>query len=233
MIASDRLLRWLCWGLIVFSVVAAAMLLTLSQNPFGTPVPDSMDYVERLRIYRSDDQKIYGLVQISGLASAIVLLIATMLGPVLRRFARAGAGADVMAVLFIVGGAIGVTANLVNIAAAQFASFGLCDCGYTANEAIGQAYALGALWTVIPWLNVGSIVIVGLGVALAGAIVDLGRDFRLLSNLIALGVLAGAVMLVLDQGFLYNVVIGLTAGIAVPTWAFFLARGSRQLTERA
>ncbi|MEA2676294.1 MAG: hypothetical protein QOJ81_435, partial [Chloroflexota bacterium] len=52
MIASDRVLRWLSWSLIGFTLVTAVMQLTVSQNPFATPVADSTDLVERLLVYR-------------------------------------------------------------------------------------------------------------------------------------------------------------------------------------
>lgn len=60
----------------------------------------------------------------------------------------------------------------------------------------------------------------------------LGADWRLLSYLIALALLVGAALEFIGQGVASRMLVGVTAGIAVPIWAFLLARGSTRLTER-
>jgi hypothetical protein len=232
-IASDRVLRLLCWALIVFALATAALQLTVSQNPFGTPVPDSADFVDRLLSFRSDDQKVLGLALVSGVVGSGLYLVGSLIGIALRRLAPSGAAGDVMAGLFVIGGITGVVSQLMYLANANLATFGYCDCGYKTYEVISQSYALDAAWTLQNWVNLGALVIVGLAAAFAGWVVNLSRDWRILSYLIALGALAGAALRIFSAYQASDITLGLTAGIAVPIWAFLLARGSGRLAERA
>ena len=231
--ALDRLLRWLCWALIVFVVISALFTLTLSVNPFATPVADNTDFVDKLLTYRGDDQKIYGLVLVGSLASLMVYAIAATLGPVLRRIAGGNPATDVMAVVFIVGGVVGVAAQLANIGVGQAATNTYCDCGYKTYEVISQGYALDIGWTIVFWLNLGAVAIVGVGAALAGWLVNLNRDFKILSYLIALFLLVGVVLRFLGAGQFSDQLVGLTTLIGVPIWALLLARGSSRLVAAA
>ena len=234
MIASDRMLRWLCWSLIVFVIISALLTLTLSLNPFGTYVDDTVvtDYVDRLLIFRGNDQLVYGLVLIGSLASLMVYAIAAALGPALRRLAGGSAATDLLAVVFIVGGGVGVAAQLANIGVGQAATNGYCDCGYKAYEVISQAYALDIGWAVVFWLNLGAVSIVGIGAALTGWLVNLSRDFKIVSYLIALFLLVAVGLRFFGVFQLSDQVVGLTAGIGVPIWAFLLARGSVKLAAQ-
>jgi hypothetical protein len=231
-IASDRVLRLLCWALILFALASAALQLTVSQNPFATPVPDSADYVDRLLSYRSDDQKVLGLALVSGVVGTGLYLLGSLIGIALRRLAPNGAAGDVMAGLFVIGGIAGVVSQLMYLANANLATFGYCDCGYKTYEVIGQAYALDAAWALQNWVNLGGLVIVGLAAAFAGWVVNLSRDWRILSYLIALGALLGAALRIFGAYQASDITLGLTAGGAVPIWAFLLARGSGRLAQR-
>ena len=225
--AGYRTLRWLCWTLIGFVVVSAVLTLTLNQNPFAQDVPDSTDFVERLVLYRGFDRDVYVLALVSSLVALGVYLIAALLGTALRQLAPAGAARDLMAGVFVIGGVIGIAAQLVNIGVNTAATQTYCDCGYKTYEVIGQAYALGVGWTVQQWLAVGAITIIGVGAGMAGRVVDVSRDWRLLSYLIAVGLIIGAVLQVLDLGPQASLVVGVVSGIAVPIWAFLLARSLR------
>jgi hypothetical protein len=227
------MLRLLCWALIGFTLVTAVMQLTVSQNPFATPVPDSTDFVERLLIFRGDDQKVIGLALVGALGGIGVYLVGGLIGVVLRRLAPERAAGDVMAALFLFGGIVGVASQLLYIAAISFATFGYCDCGYRAYEVIGQAYALDALWTAQSWVNTGALVIVGVAAASAGWLVNLTRDWRILSYLIAIGAVLGAVLRIFGAYQASDITLGITAGIVVPIWAFLLARGLPRSTEMA
>lgn len=227
------MLRWLCWSLIVFVIISALFTLTLSVNPFATPVADNADFVDRLLTYRGDDQKIYGLVLVGSLASLMVFAIAAALGPVLRRLAGGSAATDVMAVVFIVGGVTGVAAELANIGVGQAATNTYCDCGYKTYEVISQNYALEVGWLIVFWLNLGAIALVGMGAALTGWLVNLNRDFKIVSYLIALFLLAGVVLRFVGAYQFSDQLVGLTAGIGVPVWAFLLARGASRLGRAA
>jgi hypothetical protein len=58
-VSAERLLRWLCWSLVAIVIVSAFTTLTLSQNPFGSDIPDSTELVERLSIFRANDRDLY------------------------------------------------------------------------------------------------------------------------------------------------------------------------------
>ena len=227
--ASDRVLRLLCWALIGFTIVTALLQLTVSQNPFATQVSDSTDYVERLLIYRSDDQKIFGVAVFAALIGVGLYLMGALVGVVLRRLAPSGAAGDVMAALFVIGGILGVASQLLYLANSQFATYGYCDCGYKPYEVIGQAYALGSGWTLQTWVNTGGLVIIALAAGFAGWLVNLSRDWRLLSYLIALAALLAVALRIMDLGQASDITLGVAAGILVPIWAFLLARGSEKL----
>jgi hypothetical protein len=233
-VASDRLLRWLCWSLIAFVIVSALGTLTLSGNPFSTPIPAGTDFVDRLLTYRADDQKAYILDLIGALANIGVYAIAATLGLVLRRLAGKSAATDVLASVFLVGGTVGVAGQLVNLAVDQWATTGYCDCGYKTYEVIAQGYALDMGWTVAFWLGLGAIFTVGLGAALTGWLVGLGRDFKIVSYLIAIFLIAAVVLRFLGEHeySLSDLVVGLTSGIGVPIWAFLLARGSGRIAAQ-
>lgn len=227
MVAADRLLRWLCWALIATVIVSAIMTLTLSLNPFATDVPNTTDFVERLLLYRDFDRELYPLAVVSNLAALLVFFIGALLGPALRFVAPGGAVRDVMAVTFVVGGVLGVAAQLLNLAVNTAATFTYCDCGYKAYEVIAQDYALGIGWTMQQWLNLGAITIVGLGAAVAGWLIRISRDWTLVSYLIAIGLLIGVVLQIAGLGPTSSMVVGVVSGIGVPIWAFLLARGAR------
>lgn len=232
-IPSDRVLRLLCWALILFTLATAALQLTVSQNPFATPVDESADFVDRLLSYRSDDQKVLGLALVSGMVGTGLFLVGALIGLALRRLAPSGVAGDVMAGLFIIGGIAGVVSQLMYVANANLAALGYCDCGYKTYEVISQAYALDAAWTTQSWVNTGALVIVALAVAFAGWVVNVSRDWRILSYLIALGAVGGAALRIFGAYQTSDIVLGLSAGILVPIWAFLLARGSGRLAERA
>ncbi len=59
MVAADRLMRSLCWALIVFAIGAAVLSATTAVNPFSTDIPDNTDLVDRLITFRSWDQQLY------------------------------------------------------------------------------------------------------------------------------------------------------------------------------
>lgn len=223
----NRLLRWLCWGLVGFVIVSAVLTLTINQNPFATDIPDDTDFVERLALFRGFDRAVYPLALVSSLAAIGVYLIAALLGTTLRHLAPAGAARDVMAAVFVVGGVLGIAAQLLNIGVNTAATFGYCDCGYKTYELIAQDYALTVGWTMQQWLALGAITIVGVGAAIAGQVVNLSRDWRLLSYLIAAGLLVGAALQILNLGAQSSLVVGVVSGIAVPIWAILLARSTR------
>jgi hypothetical protein len=228
-VASDRLLRWLLWTLVVLVIVSAVMQIGVSQNLFlkFPDIPNNTDLVERLATSRTFDQGAYVFTLIGSLASIGVFMLVAMLGPAIRFLAHVGSARDVMAAVFIVGGVVGIVSQLLNIGVSQAATFGYCDCGYRSQELIAQDYALGVGWTAQLWVVTGAVTLVGLGAALAGWLVEVSPTWKYLSYGIAVALVIGAVLLIAGQDQIANLVEGITAGIAVPIWAILLARSSR------
>ncbi len=133
-----------------------------------------------------------------------------------------------MATTFVVGAIVGVVSQLINIGVNQAATNGYCDCGYKVYEVIAQDYALSLGWNIQIWLNTAAIAIVGAGLATAGRIVDIGRDWSIVSYLIVIGLAIGVVLQLAGQGETAQIVVGVTAGVGVPMWAFLLTRRARE-----
>jgi hypothetical protein len=227
MAASDRLIRWLCWALIVASIAAAILSATTAVNPFSTNVPDGTDLVDRLLTYRRWDQQLYPIALVSNVTAIAVLFLGTLIGVALRALAAPGVARDMMTAVFVIGGVVGVVSQLVNLGVNHAATFTYCDCGYRAYEVIAHDYGLAIGWNIQQWLNVASLAILGIGVAIAGRIVPINRDWSTVSYLIAIGLAIGVVLQLAGQGQTAQIMVGVTAGIGVSVWAFLLARAMR------
>lgn len=99
---------------------------------------------------------------------------------------------------------------------------------------IGLDRALNVAWSMINWLGMGAVSLVGVGVALASRAVEVSSTWRLLSYAIAAGVLVAvairvAASLVFIEAFdpfqVADLIVAITSGILVPIWAIVLARG--------
>jgi hypothetical protein len=234
--ASNRLLRWLCWALVVLTIVSALFTVFFT---FGIvvppPPPETGDFLTQLEANRLGDQAIFPYVFVESLATLGVFLLAAMLGAALRPRARSVSLRDVMTVLFVVGGSVGVIANAVRIAASNAASFGYCDCGFKTEELIAQDYALTIGFMAFTWLSLVAISLVAIGVAVAGRIIEVSSAWRTLSYVIAIVALLAVGVRVIaafvfieafDPFQVSDLLTALAAGILVPIWAIMLARGN-------
>jgi hypothetical protein len=214
-------------------VITLGFALNIGAPP---PPPDTADLVDRLLAFRADDTRIFAVVVLQSLAGLGVFLVAAILGYALRRWAPQTPARDAFVVLFVVGGVLGVTANLVNIAVGNAATFGYCDCVYKAESLISQDSALSVGWTVVNWLSIGAVTLVGVGAALGGRLLDFSPAWRLVSYAIA-ALLFVAVVIRLVAAFVFvaafdpfqvsDLLTALAAGILVPVWAVLLAREVR------
>jgi hypothetical protein len=234
--SSPGWLRGLCWALVVLAVATAVLTLLFATGAMF-PRVEIDDLVERLVAIREQDRLAFPWVVLNSLASLGVFLISALLGGAIRPWARVTPMRDALSLLFVVGGVIGIVANLLNIAAGEAATFGYCDCGYKAEEVIAQDYALGVVWTGVTWLSVGAVTLVGVGVAVAGRLIDVSPTWRTLSSLIAGVLIVGVGLRVLEafvsiQGVnlfqISDLAVAVAAGILVPIWAILLARGVRE-----
>jgi hypothetical protein len=233
MLANRQTLTRLSWALVVLVIISAATTLLLTSGVLHTQF-DLPDLVDRLVAIRTDDEHIYPLVIIGSLAALGVYLVAAMLGLVIRAWAAPGAARDIMTLLLVFGGLIGIAAQLANIGVGDAARPFYCDCGYRVEQMIGRDEALNVGWSMVNWLQMGAVTFVGIGAAVAGSIIHVSRAWRVISYAVAAGVLLAVAIrvtasLVFIEAFdpfqVSDVIVAITSGILVPVWAVMLARG--------
>ena len=233
MLANRRTLTWLSWALVILVVISAAVTLLFIFGPLLPPV-DAEDFVDQLLAMRTHDQEAFPFVVIGSLATLGVYLIAAMLGVLLRAWAAPTPTRDAMTLLLVVGGVIGIGAQLLNIGAGDAARPFYCDCAYLAEQMVGLDRALNVAWSMINWLAMGAITLVGVGVALAARVVAAGTTWRFVSYAIAAGVLVAVAIrvtasLVFIEAFdpfqVSDLIVAVISGILVPIWAVLLSRG--------
>lgn len=241
MVADRRVLTSLSWALVVLVVITAAVTLLLTSGVLRTPI-DVPDYVDVLMAVRADQERQLPVIMLGALSAVGVYLIATMLGLVLRAWALPTATRDVMTVLLMVGGVIGIGAQLLHIGIHDAARPFICDCGYRAEEVIGLDQALHVAESMFNWLAMGAITFVGVGAAVAARVLAVSDVWRMLSYLIAAGLLLAVALrfvaaLVLIDAFdpfqVSDIIVALVSGILVPIWAVLLARGVTEPMEPA
>lgn len=235
MVPDRRTLAWLTWPLVILVVISAAVTLLFALGVLLPPPDETDDFVDQLLFMRTQDQQAFPFVIIGSLATLGVYLIAAMLGLVLRAWAAPSPMRDAMSLLLAFGGLIGIAAQLLNIGVGDAARPFYCDCGYRAEEVIGLDRALNVSWSMVNWLSIGAITLVGFGVAFAGRLVDVSSTWRLLSSAIAAGVLiavairvAGSITFIeaFDPFQVSDLIVAFTSGILVPIWAILLWRGT-------
>jgi hypothetical protein len=233
MVANRRTLTSLSWALVILVVISAAVTLLFVFDVL-LPAVEAEDFVDRIIGMRTHDQEAFPFVVIGSLATLGVYLIAAMLGAMLRAWAWPTPARDAMTLLLVFGGVIGIGAQLLNIGAGDAARPFYCDCGYLAEEMIGLDRALNVAWSMINWLSIGAITLVGVGVALAGRIVAVSTTWRLVSYAIAAAVLAAVAIRVIaslvfieafDPFQVSDLIVAITSGVLVPIWAVLLSRG--------
>jgi hypothetical protein len=235
-VASIQTVRWLSWALVALAIASGVVSLLIALGILF-PHVDVEDLVQRIETFRQNDTRAFPVVLFGSLATLGVFLVGAVLGVALRPWAPPSGLRDTMTLLFVIGGVIGIVAQLVNVAVNQAATFGICDCNYRTEELIGQDYALSVGWAVVNWLAIGAVTMVGVGAAIAGRIIDVSPAWRTLSYLIAI-VLLFAVALRIVAAFVFielfdpfqvsDLGIAVAAGILVPIWAILVARGARE-----
>jgi hypothetical protein len=183
---------------------------------------------------RTQDERAFPFVIIGSLASLGVYFIAAMLGLLLRAWADPTPTRDVMTVLLVFGGIIGIATQLVNIGVGDAARPFICDCGYRPEEQVGLARALDVGFSLVNWLSIGAVTFVGIGVAAAARVVEVGSTWRLVSYAIAVAVLVSAAIRIVaslvfieifDPFLVSDLIVAAVLIILVPTWAILLSSG--------
>ena len=224
--SRGKVLKWVLWTLVIFVVASAILSIAISLNLLAQPpdLSNTADFVDRLSAINRFDQSVLNITLVSNFAGLGVFVVVAMLGVTLRPFAERGTSRDIMATTFLLAGAVGVVAQLMNVGLNQASALPYCDCGYRTEELIGQAKALDAGFQVQSWLAAGALASVGLAAAMAGALIDVSPAWRTLSYAIGVALIVAVVLQLVGQGDWSTIVSGVTAGIFVTIWAIMLAR---------
>jgi hypothetical protein len=240
-IASDRMLRWLCWALVVLVVISAVVTLLFA---FGylRPGHDAGDLVATLLENRQSDVEALPFVIVGSLATLGIYLIAALLGLQLREWVQRTPARDVLTLVLVVAGVVGIVSQVLNIAVGSAAGPFYCDCGYKNEEVISLNAALNVGWTMVDWLAIAATTFVGIGIALAGRLVAVSSMWRTLSLAIAALLLLAVFIRILgslafiaafDPFQISDLIVAGTSAILVPIWAILLARDAPQLAGAA
>ena len=242
MLPNRRTLAWLTGPLVILVIISAAVTLLFVMGVLLPPPDETDDFVDQLLFMRTHDEQAFPFVIVGSLATLGVYLIAAMLGLVLRAWAEPSPMRDAMSLLLAFGGVIGIGGQLLNIGVGDAARPFYCDCGYRAEEVISLDRALNVGWSMVNWLSIGAITLVGFGVALAGRVVEVSSTWRLLSYAIAVAVLvavairvAGSIVFIeaFDPFQASDLIVAVTSGLLVPIWAILLWRGTPERATEA
>lgn len=236
---SRRLLVWLAWALaaaVVLSAIGQLLFVTGAVVSWPDPSPGT-NIVDAAQQFRAFDVRVFPLVFFNDIVGIVGFTLIALLGIALRPFAIAGTGRDILATVLVIAGVVGLVAQFLDLAIASAATHGYCDCGFKNEEVIAQDYALEVGRNVQFWIIQGSFAFVGIGAALAGRLVPVSSNWRLLAYLIAiLLLLTAAIRLLLqlnvvnlnvDVGMYTDLASAVATGILVPIWAVLLARSVR------
>jgi hypothetical protein len=233
MVANRRALTSLSWALVVLVIISAVVALLLASGVLLTPF-DIPDFVDRLVAIRSDQERLLPIIMLGALATLGVYLVAAMLGMALRAWSVPGTARDMMTLLLVLGGVLGIGSQLLHIGIHDAARPFYCDCGYRAEEVIALDSALLVAESMFSWLAMGAVTLVGVGVATAARVVTVNGTWRLVSYLIVAGLLVAVALrfvaaLVFIEAFdpflVSDYIVAITSGVLVPIWAILLARG--------
>ena len=241
MVANRRTLTWLSWALVILGVISAIVTFLFILG-YLRPPEQIDDLVERLQAFRGHDVTALPFIFIGGLATIGVFLILAMLGVVLRAWAGPSSLRDAMSLVFVIGGAVGVIGQLVNLGVGEAANPFYCQCDFIPEQVIGLDRALSVGWAIATWIGLGALTLVGIGAGVTGRIVNVSPLWRSLSYAIAgllllavaLRVVAALVFIeAFDPFQISDIVIAATSGILVPIWAILLARGVAEPDSQA
>ncbi|MEO6349750.1 MAG: hypothetical protein ABIP53_03785 [Candidatus Limnocylindrales bacterium] len=144
---SDRLVRRLCWALVVLAISTTVVNIAITFGlivPFPN-IPDETGLVDRVAAFRASDVQLLPLIMIGSLASIGVFLVAAMLGVALRPYASGLGWRDAMATLLVVGG---IAKNWLNLTALTIVSVGVALAGRLVSISSAWrllSYAISAL----------------------------------------------------------------------------------------
>jgi hypothetical protein len=242
MARTMTLVRWLAVVAAICFVGATLLFLGLSRNLFVAEPRFANDADLPTRLLGSIEAR-----QLSwpfDFASSLLFAVAFGAFAVLGRLlALAGpvwdARSNVIGSTLFGGGLLGLASQLIHIGSQQVAiDIPYCDCGFKVQETISQYWGLTLIQGAESWLVNGAIVLLAIGIALAGAaLVGVVRSpgWQLISWLTALVAVISVLLSGLELGGdLNQLLIAALAGVLLPLWAILLAMriGQAGGTER-
>ncbi|RPH36558.1 MAG: hypothetical protein EHM90_01725 [Chloroflexi bacterium] len=232
--------------------LVAMVLYALGQFHIIVPEPEFIPaetYVDDL-IAGFEHAQAHWIVDLtSSLLLAAGFVGLAILGATLRRVLdRDDARGAVLAVTFLLAGAIGAASQVLFVGATEVATNPeYCDCGFLAEEIVSRQMAHDIALNVVFWMTDMSIVVIAIGLLAFAALArasgwvpdGLAVYARVLAGLAFLSVVWGRVVvpLLMESGVeldyfrIGDLVILLIAGVLVPIWAAWVARAARSTPE--
>ena len=231
MVRTMTLVRWLAVVAAICLVGATLLFLGLSRNVFVAEprFPNDADLPTRLLGSIDARQASWPFDFASSLLFAVAFGAFAVLGRLLALAGRVGdARSSVIGSTLFGGGLLGLASQLIHIGSQQVAiDQPYCDCGFKVQETISQYWGLTLIQGAESWLVNGAIVLLAIGIALAGAAltgVVRSPGWQLVSWLTALVAVIRVVLSGLELGGdLNQLLIAIVAGVLLPLWAILLA----------
>ena len=239
---SSRL-GWFVAATFVVSMVVFALLQFNISAPEPEFAPDGT-LVDNLLAGFENEQVRWIQDLVSSLVLAAGFAALAVLGATLRRALGDDTRGAVLAVTFLLAGAIGAASQILYVGATEVATDpNYCDCGFLAEEIISRGMAHNIAVNVVFWMTDTSVVLFAVGLlAFAAAATESGwvsgglaMFSRIFAVVALLGVIWGRVAVPLllegqvdlDYQLIGTLLTLLVAGVLVPIWAAWLARSVR------
>jgi hypothetical protein len=243
-------LGWLVAATFLVAMVIFALGRQLHiTTPLPGDRPPDATFVENL-ILSFEHQHAHWIEDlISSLLVAVGFIGVAILGATLRRaLDRDDVRGAVLAVTFLVAGAVGAAAQLVSLGATEVATNPeYCDCGFLAEEIVSRQMISDVATNTVFWMTDASTVLFAVGLLAFAALGPtsgwvpggLAVYARVLAVLAFLSVAWGRIVvpLLLETGTdvdFFHIAGWITvvlAGLLIPIWAAWLARAARGADE--
>jgi hypothetical protein len=242
------------WFIAATFVVAMLFFALGRQFHIIVPLPDFRPdgtFVDNLLAGAAHQQDHWGEDLATSLMLAAGFVALAILGTTLRRaLGRDDVGGAVMAVAFLLAGAIGAATQVLYLGATEVGtSTQYCDCDFLAEEVISRDTAHQIALNVVFWMSDVSVLLFAIGLLAFAVTAPTARwapdglvvYARVLAVLVVLSVIWGrvAVPILLESGgpeldfeLIGGLITLVVAGVLVPIWAAWLGRSARVPAEQ-
>ena len=239
-------LGWLVAATFVIGMVFFASRLFHILVPLPEDIGPDRTFVDNLLAGAGHQQQHWLEDLVSSLMLAVGFVGVAILGITLRRAVdHVDVTGAVLAVAFLLAGAIGAATQVLYLAAAEFGTnTQYCDCNFLAEEVISRDTAFQLALNVVFWMSDASVLLFAVGLiafaAMAPAAGWVSGGLAAYTRVVAALAVASvaweriAVPILLESGGVeldFELIGGwitlVIAGVLVPIWAAWLARSAR------